>query len=76
MVTILVADDDPHIREVVRFTLERAGHRVLEATDGAVALAEFARTPVDLIVLDIVMPEQDGLEVCRRIRRACSSTAG
>ena len=70
MPTILVADDDAHIREVVRFALERAGHRVIEASDGAEALAEFARQAIDLIVLDIVMPEQDGLEVCRRVRQS------
>jgi two-component system OmpR family response regulator len=66
--TILVADDDAHIREVVRFALERAGHLVVEAADGASALTEFGRQPIDLVVLDIVMPEKDGLDVCRRIR--------
>jgi two-component system OmpR family response regulator len=66
--TILVADDDAHIREVVRFALERAGHRVVEAADGSSALAEFARDSIDLVVLDIVMPGKDGLDVCRSIR--------
>ncbi len=68
MATVLVADDDAHIREVVRFALERAGHEVREAADGAAALVAFERAEPDLIVLDIVMPEQDGLEVCRRVR--------
>jgi len=68
LATILIADDDAHIREVVRFALEKAGHRVVDAADGRAALAEFSAGTVDLVVLDIVMPEEDGLEVCRRIR--------
>ncbi|MEE8164559.1 MAG: response regulator [Myxococcota bacterium] len=70
MANILIADDDSHIREVVRFALERAGHRVVEASDGAEALSSFQNDAPDLIVLDIVMPEQDGLDVCRRIRES------
>jgi two-component system, OmpR family, response regulator len=65
---ILVVDDDAHVREVVRFALERAGHRVSEAADGAAALASFEREPADLVILDVLMPEFDGLEVCRRLR--------
>ena len=68
MATVLVVDDDGHIREVVRFALEKAGHRAIEAADGVAALARFAETPVDVVVLDIVMPELDGLETCRRLR--------
>jgi two-component system, OmpR family, response regulator len=67
---ILVVDDDAHIRDVVRFALEKAGHRVSEAADGKAALVEFARSPADLVVLDILMPELDGLEVCRELRRS------
>ena len=66
---VLVVDDDVHIREVVRFALERAGHRVCEAADGQRAFETFEREGPDLIVLDIVMPEADGLDVCRRIRQ-------
>jgi two-component system OmpR family response regulator len=66
---ILVADDDAHIREVIRFALEKAGMRVTMAGDGREALARFGDTPVDLVVLDINMPELDGLEVCRAIRK-------
>jgi two-component system OmpR family response regulator len=65
---VLVADDDAHIREVVRFALEKAGHRVSEAADGRETLALFERDTPELVVLDIVMPEHDGLEVCRRLR--------
>ena len=70
MARILVVDDDAHIRDVVRFALEKAGHRVSEAADGKAALAEFARSAADLVVLDILMPEVDGLEVCRELRRS------
>jgi two-component system OmpR family response regulator len=65
---VLVVDDDGHIREVVRFALEKAGHRVAEAADGRAALEAFERSPADVVVLDIIMPELDGLEVCRRLR--------
>ncbi len=68
MARILVVDDDGHTREVIRFALEKAGHRCVEAADGAEAIDTFVLEPVDLVVLDIVMPEEDGLEVCRRIR--------
>ncbi len=69
MAVILVADDDGHIREVVRFALEKAGHKVLEAANGAAALATVQERSVDLVVLDIIMPEEDGLEVCRKLRQ-------
>ena len=65
---ILIVDDDPNIREVVRFTLESGGYQVTEARDGAEALTIFGERVIDLIVLDIVMPESDGLTVCRTIR--------
>lgn len=66
---ILVVDDDPHIREVVQFALDKEGFDTLEAGDGAQALERFATDQPDLIVLDITMPELDGTEVCRRIRQ-------
>ncbi len=69
MARILVADDDAHIREVVRFALERAGHSVVEAFDGDAALVRLSEEAIDLVVLDVVMPGLDGLEVCQRIRR-------
>ena len=70
MATILVADDDRHIREVVRFALEHAGHKVLEAADGAAALAQVRERAIDLVILDIIMPEEDGIEVCRKVRQS------
>lgn len=69
MSKILVVDDDPHIREVLRFALEKAGFAVSEAANGAQALERFERERPELLVLDIVMPEMDGTEVCRRLRR-------
>ena len=66
---ILVVDDDAHIREVVRFALEKAGFKAIEAGDGQKALEVFTATTPDLIILDIAMPEMDGLAVCREIRR-------
>jgi len=68
-IKILVVDDDAHIREVVRFALAKAGLEVIEAGDGQKALALFQRTKPNLIVLDITMPEMDGLAVCREIRK-------
>jgi two-component system OmpR family response regulator len=66
---ILVADDEPHIREVICFALERAGMTTVVARDGGEALRTFRKGGIDLVVLDIGMPEMDGLEVCRQIRK-------
>jgi two-component system OmpR family response regulator len=70
MPRVLVADDEPNIREVISFALERAGYGVATARNGSEALQQLRRGPVDLIVLDIGMPEMDGLEVCRQIRKS------
>jgi two-component system, OmpR family, response regulator len=67
---ILVVDDEPHIREVICFALERAGMSTITARNGGEALQTFRRGGVDLMVLDIGMPEMDGLEVCRQIRKS------
>jgi two-component system OmpR family response regulator len=67
---ILVADDDPHIREVICFALEKAGMTTAAVADGAAALREFNRRTPELLVLDVGMPEMDGLEVCRQVRRS------
>ncbi|WP_426752544.1 response regulator transcription factor [Myxococcus sp. Y35] len=67
--SVLVVDDDPHLREIVRFALEQGGFRVDEAADGRAALAQVDRSLPALIVLDIMMPELDGLAVCREVRR-------
>ena len=66
---ILVADDDAHICDVISFALEKAGMQVTVSNDGKQALEAFRQQPADLIVLDINMPEMDGLEVCRELRK-------
>jgi len=63
MATILVADDDNDIREMVRFALEKSGHRILEAETGAQTLELLQKAPVDLLILDVMMPGMDGHEV-------------
>ena len=68
MSTILVVDDEPSIRAVIRAALERAGHRLLEAADGAAALRMARSHPPDLIVLDIALPQLSGLKVCRQLK--------
>jgi DNA-binding response OmpR family regulator len=69
---VLVADDDEDILLLVRTVLEREGHEVIATRDGAEAVAAaFERQP-DLAVLDVAMPEMDGLEVLRRLRADAS----
>lgn len=65
---ILIIDDDPQIRDVLRITLRQAGHDISEAGDGAEGLAKARNGRADLIVLDIGLPEMDGLELCRTLR--------
>jgi len=67
--TILVVDDDPHIRDVITFALEAAGFACITARDGRAALQVVTDQCPDLIVLDINMPEMDGLDVCREVRK-------
>ncbi|MFI2647813.1 MULTISPECIES: response regulator transcription factor [Micromonospora] len=66
---VLVVEDDASIREVTALGLRRAGFRVDTAADGPAALAAWRAGPVDLIVLDVMLPRLDGFEVCREIRR-------
>ena len=68
MRNVLVVDDDSHIREVICFALRRAGFEVDEARDGIEALNHIERRKPDLLILDILMPEMDGLDVCRALR--------
>ncbi|GAB3870698.1 response regulator transcription factor [Kibdelosporangium lantanae] len=66
---VLVVDDDETVRDVVRRYLELAGHEVTVAGDGELALTLVAQSEPDLVVLDLMLPGIDGLEVCRRIRQ-------
>jgi DNA-binding response OmpR family regulator len=65
---IMVVDDDPYILKFITANLEARGFRVFKAVDGQQALEVFAQNPIDLVLLDIMMPKIDGYEVCRRIR--------
>lgn len=69
MQQILVVDDEPHIRDVICFAIERAGMRPVVARSGQEALTAFRRARPDLVVLDVGLPDIDGLEVCREIRK-------
>jgi DNA-binding response OmpR family regulator len=66
--TVLVVDDEPIVREVVVRYLTREGYRTLEAGDGAAARAAIERSEPDLVVLDVMLPGTDGLDLCRWIR--------
>ena len=69
MLTILITDDEPHVVELVRVTLEDERVRVIEASDGATALALADQLEPELIFLDVNLPDLSGIEVCRRLRR-------
>jgi two-component system phosphate regulon response regulator PhoB len=66
--TILVAEDESALLTLLRYNLERAGYRVLEARDGEEALLIAAEETLDLVILDWMMPQLSGIEVCRRLR--------
>jgi two-component system, OmpR family, response regulator len=66
--TILLVDDEDSIQTLLTYPLERDGYRVVQARDGEEALDRFAEEQVDLVVLDVMLPKLDGLEVCKRLR--------
>jgi len=68
--TILLVDDEDSIQTLLTYPLERDGYRVVQARDGEEALRRFADEDVDLVVLDVMLPRLDGLEVCKRLRSA------
>ncbi len=69
IVTILVVDDEEEAVELVAFNLKQAGFKVITAADGAEAMDKVHKHQPDLVVLDVMMPELDGLEVCKLLRR-------
>jgi two-component system OmpR family response regulator len=75
MASVLVVDDDAHIREVARYALARAGHTVELANDGVAAYDRVQRGGIDLIILDVLMPELDGFALCRRLRASGPANA-
>ncbi|MDQ2910817.1 MAG: response regulator transcription factor [Actinomycetota bacterium] len=70
--TILLVDDEDSVQKLLTYPLERDGFRVVSARDGEEALRRFNAEPVDLVVLDIMLPKLDGLEVCKRLRAESS----
>ncbi len=66
--TIMLVDDEESIQKLLTYPLEREGYTVVQARDGEEALMRFAERAVDLVVLDVMLPRLDGLEVCRRLR--------
>ncbi|MCA9793326.1 MAG: response regulator transcription factor [Vulcanimicrobiota bacterium] len=71
---ILIVDDEPHVLEVLRVTLEDFGFKILEAMDGEDAIATVQEQRPDLVVLDVMLPGRDGQEICRQLK-ASSDTA-
>ncbi len=71
---ILVVDDEPVLVETIAYNLEQAGYQVTTAADGSSALEAAHRETPDLIILDIMLPEMDGLEVCRQLRRESNTS--
>jgi DNA-binding response OmpR family regulator len=68
--TILLVDDEESVQKLLTYPLERDGYRVIQARDGEEALERFGRESIDLVVLDLMLPRLDGLEVCKRLRAA------
>src|SRR5438034_11185625 len=66
--TILLVDDEESVQRLLAYPLEREGFRVVQARDGEEALDRFARHRIDLVVLDVMLPRLDGLDVCKRLR--------
>jgi two-component system, OmpR family, response regulator len=66
--TILLVDDEESIQKLLTYPLEHEGFQVVQARDGEEALQRFEENAVDLVILDIMLPKLDGLEVCRRLR--------
>lgn len=66
---VLIVEDETDLVKLLKYNLEKEGFKVNYATDGTVALAEARRDPPDLVILDLMLPGLDGLEVCRQLRR-------
>jgi two-component system, chemotaxis family, chemotaxis protein CheY len=71
--TIMTVDDSASVRQMVSFTLRDAGYQVVEAVDGKDALSKLGGVPVQMIITDLNMPNMDGIELIRNVRRDSSS---
>jgi DNA-binding response OmpR family regulator len=71
--TVLLVDDEESVQKLLTYPLEREGYRVVQARDGEEALDRYRETPVDLVILDLMLPRLDGLAVCRRLREERSA---
>jgi CheY-like chemotaxis protein len=69
MQNILVIDDEPQIRSMVRLILERSGYNVMEASDGLEGLKQFREHPADLIITDLIMPNKDGIGMIIELKK-------
>jgi CheY-like chemotaxis protein len=69
MTRVLIIDDEDAVRDAVRQILERAGYEVTEAADGRKGMVQLRQQPVDLVITDILMPEQEGIETIRVLRK-------
>jgi len=74
MARILIIDDNAPTRDILRQALERAGHEVVEASDGRVGIAHQRTMPAEVIITDILMPDQEGFETIRELRRDFPTT--
>ncbi len=66
--SILVVEDEPDIRDLIGYLLEKEGYKVSTAADGAIALQKLAKEEFDLLLLDLMLPQVDGLEICRTMK--------
>src|SRR5262245_11921022 len=66
---ILIVEDERDVVKLLRYNLEKEGFRVSSVADGSLALAEMRREVADLVILDLMLPGMDGLEICRQLRR-------
>ncbi len=70
MLTVLVVDDEEDIRSILKYTLEKEGYKVIEASSGNEGLEKLNSSRPDIVILDVMMPDMDGIEVCEQIRRS------
>jgi two-component system, chemotaxis family, chemotaxis protein CheY len=68
LASVLIIDDDTGIRRMLRGALERAGHRIEEASNGAEGMQRYRTAPADLVITDVFMPDQDGIETIQQLR--------